>query len=111
MDCGENPCSSWKNCSQWEGYTLEQFVKDCMPWEGNHTAAGEKREEKGAAETNFYELGCNPSSPSPCTSWDEGGRRVRSEVESGRKEEGRGKYFLVFVSHYPILLLIGNKLD
>ena len=30
-----------KNCSPWEGLTLEKFVKDCLPWEGPHAGAGE----------------------------------------------------------------------
>ncbi|KAK4818457.1 hypothetical protein QYF61_013663 [Mycteria americana] len=51
---------SLKNCSQREGYTLEQFVKDCIPWEGPHAAAGEEREEEGVAEMNFYELAATP---------------------------------------------------
>ena len=34
-----------KNCSPWEGLTLEKFVKDCLPWEGPHAGAGEECEE------------------------------------------------------------------
>ena len=34
-----------KNCSPWEGLPLEKFVKDCLLWEGPHTGAGEECEE------------------------------------------------------------------
>ena len=34
-----------KNCSPWEGLTLEKFVEDCLPWEGPHAGAGEECEE------------------------------------------------------------------
>jgi len=35
-----------KDCTPWEGLTLEQFVEDCLPWVGSHTGAGEEREEE-----------------------------------------------------------------
>ncbi|GAB0179058.1 hypothetical protein GRJ2_000371100 [Grus japonensis] len=31
-----------KDCSPWERPTLEQIVKDCLPWEGLHAGAGEQ---------------------------------------------------------------------
>ena len=34
-----------KNCSPWEGPMLEHFVKDRIPWEGPHAGAGEECEE------------------------------------------------------------------
>ena len=34
-----------KDCSPWEGLTLEKFVKDCPAWEGPHTGAGAECEE------------------------------------------------------------------
>ena len=34
-----------KNCSPWEGPTLEKFMKNCHLWEGPHTGAGEECEE------------------------------------------------------------------
>jgi len=34
-----------KNCSPWEGLTLEKFMEDCVPWEGPHAGAGEDCEE------------------------------------------------------------------
>ncbi|KAK4810976.1 hypothetical protein QYF61_014448, partial [Mycteria americana] len=30
-----------KNCSPWEGLMLEKYMEDCIPWEGPHTGAGE----------------------------------------------------------------------
>ncbi|KAK4810941.1 hypothetical protein QYF61_013349 [Mycteria americana] len=39
-----------KNCSPWEGLMLENFVEDCLLWEGPHAGAGEEREEEGVAE-------------------------------------------------------------
>jgi len=44
---------------------LEKFVKDCIPWQGPHTGAGEEHKEEGAAETK-HELTEIPHSPSPC---------------------------------------------
>jgi len=40
-----------KNCTPWEGLTLEKFVEDCLPWEGPHAVAGEECEEEGVTET------------------------------------------------------------
>ena len=31
-----------KNCSPWEGRMLEKFMEDCLPWEGHHAGAGDK---------------------------------------------------------------------
>ena len=49
-----------KNCSLWEGPTLE----DCLPWEGPHTGAGEECEKEGAAERMCNELIMTPVDPS-----------------------------------------------
>ena len=40
-----------KNCSPWEGPTLEKFMEDCLPWEGPHIGAEEECEEEETAET------------------------------------------------------------
>ena len=45
-----------KNCSPWEGLTLEKFMEDCLSWEGSHTGAGEECEEEGLTETTCDEL-------------------------------------------------------
>ena len=34
-----------KSFSLWEGFTLEKFMEDCLPWEGPHAGAGEECEE------------------------------------------------------------------
>ncbi|OPJ67040.1 hypothetical protein AV530_016964 [Patagioenas fasciata monilis] len=34
-----------KNCSPWEGSTLQKFMKYCLPQEGHHTGAEEECEE------------------------------------------------------------------
>lgn len=39
-----------KNCCPWEGPVLDKFVKDRLPWEGPHAVAEEKHEDEGAAE-------------------------------------------------------------
>jgi len=31
-----------KSCSLWEGLMLEQYMKNCIPWEGPQTGAGEQ---------------------------------------------------------------------
>ena len=62
--------------SLWEGPTLEQFMKDCIP----HAGAGEDCEEEGVAETKHYELSAT-SIPKTlhCLQVGGGGRRVRNE--------------------------------
>jgi len=35
---------------------LEQFMKNCILWEGPHAGAGDEREEEGVAETKCYGL-------------------------------------------------------
>ena len=45
-----------KNCSLWEGLTLEKFVKYCLLWEGPHTGTEEEHEEEGATGTKQCEL-------------------------------------------------------
>ena len=34
-----------KNCSPWEGLILEQFVEDCLPREGPHAGGGRENWE------------------------------------------------------------------
>ncbi|KAK4832494.1 hypothetical protein QYF61_023541 [Mycteria americana] len=50
-----------KNCSLWEGLTLEKFMENCLSWKGPHTGAGEEceessPEEEGAAETTIISV-------------------------------------------------------
>jgi len=53
------------------GPTLEQFMEDCVPWEGHHAGAGAEREEEGAAETTCDGLN---SFPVPLCHSGEGGK-------------------------------------
>ena len=53
-----------KNCSPWEGLMLEKFVEDCLLWrdptlEQGKTVRSPPPEEEGAAETTDR----NPHSP------------------------------------------------
>lgn len=43
-----------ENCSSYEGLTLKQFSKNCLPWEGRLTAAREEHKEEGVLETKCY---------------------------------------------------------
>lgn len=45
-----------KDCIPWRGPMPVQFLKDCIPGKGSQAEAGEKWEEKGAAETSCYGL-------------------------------------------------------
>jgi len=61
-----------KNCSLWEGPTLQQFMGNCLPWEGLHDGAGQSvrsppSEEEGAAETTCEELTTTPIPHPPVT--------------------------------------------
>jgi len=51
-----------KNCSPWEGVILEKLLKDCVSWERPHAGAGEECEEEGVAETKRYEVTTTPIS-------------------------------------------------
>jgi len=79
-----------KDGSLWERLLLEQFVEDCLPWEGRHAGAGAEREEEGAAETACDELTTSPTPVLLCRS-EEGRREIRSEVESGKKGRVGGR--------------------
>jgi len=63
-----------KNCSLWEGPTLDKFMEDCIPQVGPHAGAEEDCEKEGAAETRCDELTTSPiARPSALL----GGRRWR----------------------------------
>jgi len=51
---------SLKDCTPWKGPTLEQFMDNCLLWEGPHAGAGAECEEEGAAETACNELTAAP---------------------------------------------------
>ena len=98
----KDPCwnSLWRTVSHRKDFTLEQFTKDWVPWEGPHAGAGEDSEEEGASETKCYELTATPIPHLSCTTWRGGCRGVRSEGEKqpkknrGEEVEGRWFYFI-----------------
>lgn len=45
-----------KNCSLWEGATMENFVQECVPCVGFHAGAGKECEEEGASEAACDDL-------------------------------------------------------
>jgi len=61
--------------SPWEGLTLEQFMEDCLPWEGPHKGVVAECEEEGAAETTCDKL---TATPTPCPPVPLTGRRERN---------------------------------
>lgn len=81
--------------------TLEQF-KDLQPVARNHAGAGRKEQQRLPwTEQNLH-------SPSPCTPCSERGRRVKIEVEPGKRS---CIFSFVFFSHYLNLLVINNELN
>lgn len=87
-----------KNWSLREGCMLEQFVKDCILWEGPPHAEMREKDE-GVSETNWLHF------PSPCIA--EGWRSRRNESEARpRKHLGRmgRKEFLFLFLQFIILL-------
>ena len=49
-----------KDCSPWEALTLEKFAEDCTSWEAPNDGTGEQCEEQGAADTKCYGLTTTP---------------------------------------------------
>ena len=79
---------------------LDQFSKDCIPWEGPHST-GDESDREGAAAKKHYRLTITPIPSFPCAARGE-------EVEEG-EWGGRCFWFLSFVCHFSSLLAIGNK--
>lgn len=72
-----------------------------------YTEAGEECEDEGAAKTQCYEL----TATSALLGRGEGGRRVMSKSEPGKKAgPGNVACTFVFISHYITLQSIFNKL-
>lgn len=85
--------------------------RNCVPWEV-HTWAWEQCEEEGGVEEDYNGLTTIPLHHPFVV------LRGREEVEeTGVKEWGLGRggwrkvALFGFVSHYPILVLIGNEFD
>lgn len=70
-----------------ERSTLEEFVKDCILWEGLHAEAGKsmwKKEQQSVLWTNS-----SPYSPCHCATWGsrkQKSQEQRSEVEPREKK-------------------------
>jgi len=69
----------------WEGPTLEQLVKACIPWEGSHSGTEEKCERgKSDRDKLFLTTTCIPYPPVLF-----GG--PRTDADPGEKERGEGE--------------------
>jgi len=68
-----------KNCSPWEGPTLEKLVKDSISWLGPMLKWGKKCEE-GVGEMNGYEL--PTTSYLPCAA-----RQGRGKIKELERKE------------------------
>lgn len=89
---------------------VEQFSKDCIPWEGPHTGAGDKYEKKGVAVMKSSQL-TTMSLPPPPALLQVWSRRFISEAEPGKKEGAGEKSVSRFFFHCPTQLLSGNNLN
>lgn len=76
---------------------LQQFVKDCILWEWIHAAANKKHEEEGAAEMTVL--------------WPDSNSIPHPPVLLRKGRWGKVLFSSVFVSYYPTLFLIVNKLN
>jgi len=54
-----------KNCSLWEGLTLEKLMENCLPWEGAHARAEEECEESSPEEEPAAETTCDEVTATP----------------------------------------------
>lgn len=98
----------------WKKPTLEQFMKDCIPWEWPPQCSRQRLWEgqTAAAKINFYELAANqiPHPPAPFGTKEVEDTGVKFSL--GRRRGGGNMcLFLSFASHQTSLVLIGNKLD
>jgi len=85
---------------------LEQFLKNCCPWEGPHSGARKQQKEERVKEMKCYELTTTPIAHSPVLLGWGGGRSAKSEgmkLSLGRRG-ARWKVVLVLSSFFTILL-------
>lgn len=94
-----------KNWSLREGCMLEQFVKDCILWEGPPHAEMREKDE-GVSETNWLHF--HPLALLRDEEVEE--TRVKPDLGSIWQDGQEGIFVFVFTVHHPTLLLIGNKL-
>lgn len=105
MSCNLARDHHWRSppsdpCSLREGLALEHSVKNSIPWEGPHDAAGEESEDEGAAEIKHYRptAASIPHPKQRSLEW-------KSDVEPGKKEGRAGGVVLCLPYHYPTLLI------
>lgn len=99
-----------ENCSSRKGLTLQNFMKDCLLWQGPHAAAGKhlwrvlpmrRKEQKRQCVLNW------PQRPFPCPlpCLQGGGRQSGCEVEPGKKGRMEGKRWGLGFGFFLINLL------
>jgi len=99
-----------KNCSIWEGLSLEKLMEDCLLWEGPHARAGAECEEsspedEGAAETTRDELTATPIPHPPELLGERSERKLELKLSSGRREGwGEGVFKIWFYFSLPYLI-------
>ena len=69
---------------------IDQFSKDCVPWEGPHST-GDESDREGAAEKKRYRLALTPIPLFPCATRGE-------EVEEGEWGRGAFGFFPLFLT-------------
>lgn len=82
-----------ENCSQQQGFILEQFAKDYSPWDRLRAGAGEEYEEEEAAETTCNKLAMNPILCPRVLLDGKEVKKIVSEVKHEKKGGVGGKCF------------------
>ncbi|KAK4807037.1 hypothetical protein QYF61_018378 [Mycteria americana] len=91
-----------KNCSPWEGPTLEKSVEDCLLWERPHAGAREESEEESAAETMCDELTATCIPHPPALLRGEAVEKSGAELSLGRREGWGERCFKGWrLNHFP----------
>lgn len=85
-----------EHCSPREGLTLENFMKDCLWWQGPHAGAGQHlwrvlsmrgKSRRGNVSWTDH----SPHFPTPCPTCREEGENLGVKLSLGRKGGWRGK--------------------
>lgn len=87
-----------KGFTLWEVFLLEQFMKDCFPWEGHYTGVGSLRRKVWQFVMNWLQT----PFPVHLHCLGGGGGGIQSEVESGKKGRREEGVFQIGF-YYPIL--------
>lgn len=92
-----------KNCSPWDGFMLEKFMADYLPWEGPHTGAVEECEESSLRRKEWQRQGVMNwplPFPIPLHCCQEGGE-FGSEA-GPRKKGGVGEGIFKIWFYFPL---------